>query len=157
MRQTSSFRDKATSTFSDLSILYTVPHRLLRLHGSQELTVADGPPYIRVTMPPPRTARTRRQVMPPIRHSTWRRSTSKVHFLGFYTFAFVKLLYMSMALFYWDIRGLSGKCPDTVHMTRTVCLTSWKLFRWLRRPQLWATGHWQLHLDKGSTLASRLT
>ena len=32
----------------------------------------------------------------------------------------------------------------------------WKLFRWFRRPQLWATGDWQLHHDNVPAHASRL-
>ena len=32
-----------------------------------------------------------------------------------------------------------------------------KLFRWVRRPQLWATGDWQLHHDNVPTHASCLT
>ena len=32
----------------------------------------------------------------------------------------------------------------------------WKFFEWFRRPQLWATGDWQLHHDNASTHASRL-
>ena len=31
-----------------------------------------------------------------------------------------------------------------------------KLFRWFRRPQLWATGDWQLHQDNMPTPASHL-
>ena len=31
-----------------------------------------------------------------------------------------------------------------------------KLFRWFRRPQLWASGDWQLHHDNVPTHASRL-
>ena len=32
----------------------------------------------------------------------------------------------------------------------------WKLFGWLRRPHLWATGDWQLHHDNVPTHASHL-
>ena len=32
----------------------------------------------------------------------------------------------------------------------------WKLFGWFRRPQLWATGDWQLHQDNAPTHASHL-
>ena len=33
----------------------------------------------------------------------------------------------------------------------------WKLFRWFRRPQLWATGNWQLHHNSAPTHASCLS
>ena len=32
----------------------------------------------------------------------------------------------------------------------------WKLFRWFRRPQLWATGDWQLHHNNMPTHASHI-
>ena len=32
----------------------------------------------------------------------------------------------------------------------------WKLFRWFRKPQLWANGGWQLHQDNAPTHASHL-
>ena len=32
----------------------------------------------------------------------------------------------------------------------------WELFRWFRRPQLWATGDWQLHHDNMPAHASHL-
>ena len=32
----------------------------------------------------------------------------------------------------------------------------WKLFGWFRRPQLWATGDWQLHYDNATAHASCL-
>ena len=35
-------------------------------------------------------------------------------------------------------------------------LLLWKLFRWFRRPQLWATGDWQLHYNNVSTHTSCL-
>ena len=35
-------------------------------------------------------------------------------------------------------------------------LPPWKLSRWLRRPQLWATGDWQLHYNNTPFHASRL-
>ena len=34
--------------------------------------------------------------------------------------------------------------------------SSWKLFRWFRRLQLWATGDWQLHHHNAPAHASRL-
>ena len=33
-------------------------------------------------------------------------------------------------------------------------ISPWKLFRWFRRPQLWATGDWQLHHDNAPAHAS---
>ena len=35
-------------------------------------------------------------------------------------------------------------------------ISLWKLFAWLRRPQLWATGDWQLHDDNTPAHASHL-
>ena len=35
-------------------------------------------------------------------------------------------------------------------------ISPWKLFRWFRRPQLWATGDWQLHHNNAHAQASRV-
>ena len=42
------------------------------------------------------------------------------------------------------------------HFELNLNIPPWKLFRWFRRPQLWATSDWQLHHDNMPAHASHL-
>ena len=41
----------------------------------------------------------------------------------------------------------ASKAMDLHHIALSLNILRWKLFGWFRRPQLWATGNWQLHHD----------
>ena len=46
----------------------------------------------------------------------------------------------------WNSKWLSKKSNEsTSNFALSLNIPLWKLFRWFTRPQLWATGDWQLH------------
>ena len=50
---------------------------------------------------------------------------------------------------------LSEQSNESVSdFTLSLNISPWKLFRWFRRPQLWATGDWQLHHNTTSCIMS---
>ena len=49
-----------------------------------------------------------------------------------------------------------AKNEYTSHFALSFNISLWKLFRWFRRPQLWATGDWQLHHNNAPAHASHL-
>ena len=54
-------------------------------------------------------------------------------------------------------KWLSKCCKEsTSNVALSLNIPPQKLFRWFRRPWLWATGDWQLHHDNTPSHASRL-
>ena len=54
-------------------------------------------------------------------------------------------------------KWVSEQSNDSVsNFVLSLNIPPWKLFSWFRRPQLWATGDWQLHHDSAPAYTSRL-
>ena len=54
-------------------------------------------------------------------------------------------------------KWVSEQSNDSVsNFVLSLNIPPWKLFSWFRRPQLWATGDWQLHRDHTPAYVSRL-